>query len=303
MSFLNSSKKYLQIKPGDLVLEVGSGDAPHPRADILCDRYLTSNMQRAGEFPIVVDRPLVVADAHHLPFKNKAFDYIICAHLLEHLESPERFLKELMRVGKAGYIETPSISAERLFGWDFHRWFVLVENKCLRIIKKEEGERFGGFYHRLIAQNIWFRRFFEENSARFNTYFEWEDQINYKVDKEEPAADFIKRTDGKLWPLMQKAYPKPREDLNFYFSWMKRRLIRKVRKELRKTLWSFKVKFQRKQIVNNILPILICPNCNSSELEYFRSYINCHRCKEKFPLIRSIPLMLKKTKERKFDRM
>ena len=80
----------MNIRATDLVLEIGSGNNPNPRSDILCDRYIHDNNQRAGEFAAVIDRPLVVADGYRLPFKDKTFDYVICSHILEHMEGPAK---------------------------------------------------------------------------------------------------------------------------------------------------------------------------------------------------------------------
>ena len=41
---------------------------------------------------------LVLGDAHHLPFKDKAFDLVLCSELLEHVVDQEAVLKELLRV-------------------------------------------------------------------------------------------------------------------------------------------------------------------------------------------------------------
>jgi len=49
---------------------------------------------------------LVNAAAEALPFADKEFDYVICNQVLEHSDDPAQFLREVMRVGKAGYIET-----------------------------------------------------------------------------------------------------------------------------------------------------------------------------------------------------
>ena len=43
---------------------------------------------------------LVLADAHHLPFKDSSFDIAICAGSLEHFENPLSALKEMARVSK-----------------------------------------------------------------------------------------------------------------------------------------------------------------------------------------------------------
>ena len=84
------------------VLDVGSGHNPNPRSDVLCDRYVDDDTERGGA--IRVDRPLIVGDGHNLPFKDKAFDYVIASHIIEHMDDPARFCSELMRVSKRGFI-------------------------------------------------------------------------------------------------------------------------------------------------------------------------------------------------------
>ncbi len=134
-----------------LVLEIGSGDNPNPRSDILVDRFIGDNTERGGD--IVIDRPLVVADAHHLPFRDDVFAYIICSHILEHMDDPPQFARELMRVGAAGYIGSPSEIAERLFHWSFHRWYVNLIDDTLILHPKEPDEPFGELFDYLYEYN------------------------------------------------------------------------------------------------------------------------------------------------------
>jgi ubiquinone/menaquinone biosynthesis C-methylase UbiE len=47
-----------------------------------------------------------------LPYEDKEFDFVYCRHVLEDLIYPFRVIKEMQRVAKAGYIETPSPMAE-----------------------------------------------------------------------------------------------------------------------------------------------------------------------------------------------
>src|SRR5690242_1222787 len=105
------------IGENDLVLEIGSGDRPNPRSDVLCDRYIEDNTERGGNLQI--DRPLVCGDGHYLPFQDQAFDYVIASHIIEHMDDPVKFCQELMRVSKRGYIESPTEVAEKLFFWSF----------------------------------------------------------------------------------------------------------------------------------------------------------------------------------------
>ena len=76
--------------PGQLVLELGGGDNPHPASDVNVD-------VRSG--------PMVsfVADFNKpLPISSNEFDAVICQYVLEHLSyrNVVAFLKEVFRVLK-----------------------------------------------------------------------------------------------------------------------------------------------------------------------------------------------------------
>lgn len=47
------------------------------------------------------DRTVVVADAYDLPFPDDAFDLVVAAYLVNHLEAPDRGLREFRRVAPA----------------------------------------------------------------------------------------------------------------------------------------------------------------------------------------------------------
>ena len=100
-------EQHLNPPKTGLVLEIGSGDNPNPRADILVDKFLFDNTERGGD--IVIDRPIVVADAHHLPFRDGAFDYTICSHILEHMGNFNAVVTELWRVCRPGAIITVKV--------------------------------------------------------------------------------------------------------------------------------------------------------------------------------------------------
>ena len=115
----------LPIARDALVLEVGSGDSPCPRSDVLLDLTL-ENHERVGGHT-VVDRPFVLGTVERLPFRDKAFDYVIAFHVLEHTADPVALLGELQRVARGGYIETPSFWWERMTPLTMHRLEVGLE--------------------------------------------------------------------------------------------------------------------------------------------------------------------------------
>lgn len=60
----------------------------------------------------------LVADAHKLPFKAKTFDLVSCIETLEHLEDPEKALREIFRVIKP--------AGKLLIGQDTDNWLFKV---------------------------------------------------------------------------------------------------------------------------------------------------------------------------------
>jgi SAM-dependent methyltransferase len=116
-----------------LVLDVGSGDKPHWRADVLLDRFIGEAHagQRSGASSARVDRPLFDADAEAMPFADAAFDFVICSHVLEHVVHPDAVIRELVRVAKAGYIEVPEAASAKIVDFPSHLWWVTLQEGVL----------------------------------------------------------------------------------------------------------------------------------------------------------------------------
>ena len=78
------------------------------------------------------------------PFADKQFDFVICSHTLEDIRDPLSVCSELIRVGKAGYIEVPSRVAEstlgverpNIAGLSHHRWLIDIEGDEIRFLPK-----------------------------------------------------------------------------------------------------------------------------------------------------------------------
>lgn len=89
---------YNMLRPQGLVLDLGCGKGLH-----------TNYMVKRGCRVIPLDvssvqlKPVnslekVCADANYLPFEDNTFDCVLCADLLEHMESPELVIREVYRV-------------------------------------------------------------------------------------------------------------------------------------------------------------------------------------------------------------
>jgi len=182
----------LKIPVGNgLVLDVGSGGRPYPRSDVLLDR-LTGAEHRCGEGMMMDGRAAVFGDAKQMPFKDKAFDFVIASHILEHISEPEAFIREMQRVGRAGYIETPSAIFERLEPHSIHCLEVLNIHGSLRIYKKKQGveDSFLGT-QRLFKDDPAWAKFFYEAPDIFHVRFYWKDSIDFVVLNPEVSCEWI----------------------------------------------------------------------------------------------------------------
>ena len=128
----------IPVGPTDLVLDIGSGDKPHWRADVLVDKFPDGEhaVQRAGGAEALTPKALFDADAGDLPFADKVFDYVICSHVLEHVLDPGAAMREMMRVAKAGYIEVPHVGSARLLDFPSHLWWCRLTDGVLRFEAK-----------------------------------------------------------------------------------------------------------------------------------------------------------------------
>jgi methyltransferase family protein len=174
------------------VLEIGPGGAPFPKATVFVDHQ---------EWPHLADRELHVLDVnlHRLPFPDQSFDFVYCRHTLEDIYNPVWVCREMARVGRAGYIETPSPIAETCRGVDavdtgsapwrgyrHHRYVVWVENETLLFLPKYpliEHLDFGGAEDHLVEA-------LNQNPMLWNTYFFWEGALPARLLENERDFEF-----------------------------------------------------------------------------------------------------------------
>ncbi len=162
------------IPEGARVLEIGPGHAPFRRAT-----HFVDNVPRG-------DLPITMCDcaSEPLPFPDKSFDFIYCRHVLEDMFNPFPLVKEMSRVGKAGYIETPSPIAELCRGVDggapyyrgyhHHRFIVWMRDDVLHFVSKYPIVEYFDVPDELLAQRL------RSGSDEWNTYGLWRDHIEFK---------------------------------------------------------------------------------------------------------------------------
>lgn len=182
------------IKDGDKVLDIGSGNVPFPLATHLADITIEDNAYgRAGvPFKYLENKPVYEINIEDMPFEDKEFDFVYCSHVLEHVENPERACRELMRVGKRGYIEVPKYHKDLIFNTariSNHLWKIELEDNTLTFKPYDEKELDGlevDIFREMSLNPLSHREkaFFSLIHLKadlFNTMFLWEKDFKVQV--------------------------------------------------------------------------------------------------------------------------
>lgn len=162
-----------QIPEGAKVLEIGPGHVPFPRADSFVDWE--------PRLPNTVKCDL---GSEALPFADKSFDFIYCRHVLEDMFSPFLLCREMARVGKAGYIETPSPVAEMgrgvdggsppYRGYHHHRWIIWKAGNALTFVSKYPMVEYLALDEERIDETL------RSGPVPWNTYYLWTGEIKVR---------------------------------------------------------------------------------------------------------------------------
>ncbi len=261
---------YCPVPKDALVLEVGSGGNPYYRANVLCDAYLDT-VERFSE-KLVTDRPIVLAEAEKLPFRDNSFDFVIASHVLEHSKDPKKFISEIQRVGRAGYIEVPDAFMERLTNYPFHMLEITDTDGVLLIRKKnaptQDKELFELFKNKVrkIAQP-----WFSGNPFDFHVRYYWSRDsggIKYKILNPEYTFDWEP-------PELEGWIP---GKIGFKTK-LKKTTLFLVRKILSQNVRNRMIKLEE---------LLVCPDCRA-RLVYASNTYKCSGCGRTFGIIKGVP--------------
>ena len=263
---------YCPVPENALVLEVGSGGSPYFRANILVDAYAHTRERHWA--PFVTDRPSVLGFGENLPFKDKSFDFVIASHVLEHSANPKKFIEELQRVAKAGYIETPDAFMERINPYWDHRSEVTVRDGTLVIKKKlnwKTDDELIDLYEEK-AKNVIARKTIPQNPFEFHTRFYWENSIPYAIANDEVNSSWDPPTFSHTTSVSTS---------------LRSRLGRIVLKVTRKLFSQNKRNAELK-----IESFLICTSCKSSNLSFNKAVITCDDCGAHYVNRNGVPVLI-----------
>jgi Methylase involved in ubiquinone/menaquinone biosynthesis len=160
----------LKVTNDEIILDIGCGSYPLPLATIVADRYLDSDVHRPFGKLVTLGKPLVECDIGLMPFKSKSIDFVYCSNVLEHVDDPISACREIQRIGKKGYIQTPYRIADVLHNYLFlHRWSVSHSGDTLIFVEYEDWEKKG------TDSDI----FFQQGTSHNENYYRWWAHKNY----------------------------------------------------------------------------------------------------------------------------
>jgi SAM-dependent methyltransferase len=179
------------LQPGETMLDIGSGNEPHPRATHLADRYGDDDFHRGAQGVALTrdERPLVYCDLQALPFGAGVFDFVYCSHVLEHVDEPVAACTEIVRVGRRGYIETPTRLSDVMLNFTrirHHKWHISAVGSTLVFMPYMQHEyrdtgtnAFFSQFHSEIANP--FQRVMHENRDLFENMHPWNGGLHLVV--------------------------------------------------------------------------------------------------------------------------
>jgi len=148
--------KRLQIKPGAKILDVGCGTGRHTCAASRLENVIAIGADISFDVVTEARRRLLyeealgeqgdgiwgamVADITALPFKDNAFDLVICSEILEHVHHQDAAVCEVARVLKPGkdvVVSVPRYLPERIC-WALSADYHNANNGHIRIYKQKE---------------------------------------------------------------------------------------------------------------------------------------------------------------------
>jgi len=238
---------------GGLVLDIGAGQSPHRRADVVVEKYPVDDFERPGEASLSLAKPLVVADGERLPFATGAFTYVIALHVLEHATDPARFADELVRVAAAGFVQVPTRESELVYGWAYHPWLIDRTERGLRFCARDGERAAGSFMHTEFHESVLLRLAWAAHRSHWHHSLEWRGSLEVEV----RGASTAERSAGF---------------------------------DLERTLAALRA-MALPPLPPLVMATLRCPHCRAA-LTASADRLACGGCERSFPVAGSVPLLL-----------
>ncbi|MBS1266317.1 MAG: hypothetical protein MAG795_00284 [Candidatus Woesearchaeota archaeon] len=96
-----------------------------------------------------------IDNIYKLPFKDNEFKTVLCSHTIEHVQNPEKFYRELLRVGKKVVLVIPPLyDITAVLNIIEHKWIFLSFKKKHTTLPIHIKLPMSDFFHKHFGQNI-----------------------------------------------------------------------------------------------------------------------------------------------------
>ena len=190
-----NQKKWLNSNKELKILDLGCSNANFwPEANHFADIH-----DYREDFKIKNLKFTKIEPDKKLPFKDKEFDYIICAHVIEHVNDPIFFKQEIERIGKSGYIELPTrLNDNIVFGCDEeiygHKWWFEFDDDDKKLVFAEKRDAIEQF---VSVGSIFNLTDIFEDSFIIQTYWNGSIEMDvkepYKIEKKISFLSLVKK--------------------------------------------------------------------------------------------------------------
>lgn len=119
-SYRYLKQRIVQRQTWDLNICCGKTDGGGINADIVQHQNLPNFVR--------------IVDPYDLPFEDNQFRTVLCSHTIEHVEDPERFMRELQRVGCDVTLVLPPL-------WDLSAALNILEHRWIFLTFRKEHNR------------------------------------------------------------------------------------------------------------------------------------------------------------------
>jgi len=245
------SERIKNINSSDKILEIGPGANPFFRSDVFLEKRFSSEQehfrQNGYQKSAKSEKPLYYYDGGTFPFDDNQFDYIVCSHVLEHLsfEEIDKFIENLKRVSKKGYIEFPNVFYELVNFQDVHKWFMNYRDGEILFLSKDKFK--SSYLHKSIREifygsDEYFYKSFDKFKDFYFCGFEWEDKINYRI-----VDNFDELVNEKDY-IRIKAMLNSKKNKSV---WFKDKIFSRLKNKIKNKLLSGRGFISRTAIINN----------------------------------------------------
>ncbi len=98
---------------------------------------------------------VLLENVYRLPFREKEFSKVLCSHTIEHIDDPQKFHRELTRVGRqVTYLLPPIWDITAAFNFFEHRWIFLTFKKEHQTLPAYVKLPFSMTYQKYFRQKI-----------------------------------------------------------------------------------------------------------------------------------------------------